>query len=350
VKIIGMTNLDEVDPADESRTYRQKPYWRRMSVAVAGSAMHFAMALLLFFVIFVWFGRADAENWVIAELSDPTELEESLGPDERFIASMQEAVDAGEVPASVAGLQPGDRIESGDGVAFATFDDLATFVRERPGETVAFVIEDADGGRRTVETTIGGIANTELEATVGFLGVSPERPLSTLGPVDAAGESLQTFGETVSQSVVAIGRFFSPSGISGFIDNAFTADEPAIEPSGATPSGPAVDEADENRLISIYGAVRLGGEATEEGLVQLFAFLALLNIFIGVFNLVPLLPLDGGHVAVATYERVREIGRGRRYHADITKLLPLTYAVVFVLVTIGMIALYVDITDPVTIR
>ena len=73
----------------------------------------------------------------------------------------------------------------------------------------------------------------------------------------------------------------------------------------------------------------------------------LINIFIGVFNLVPLLPLDGGHVAVASYERVREIGRKTRYHADVYKLIPLTYGVIFVLMAVGMLALYADIFDPV---
>jgi membrane-associated protease RseP (regulator of RpoE activity) len=71
-------------------------------------------------------------------------------------------------------------------------------------------------------------------------------------------------------------------------------------------------------------------------------------VFIGLFNLVPLLPLDGGHVAIATYERIREIGRGgRRYFVDVTKLLPLAYAVVVVLVAVGGLSVYLDVVDPI---
>ena len=77
-----------------------------------------------------------------------------------------------------------------------------------------------------------------------------------------------------------------------------------------------------------------------------FRFLMIvLNVFIGLFNLIPLLPFDGGHVAIATYERIREIGRTERYHADLTKMLPVAYGVVLFMVTIGVMALYADITN-----
>ena len=78
---------------------------------------------------------------------------------------------------------------------------------------------------------------------------------------------------------------------------------------------------------------------------QVLILLVLINVFVGIFNLVPLLPLDGGHVAVATYERIRS-RRGRRYHADVGKLMPLTYAVVFILVSLGVTALWLDIVRP----
>ena len=100
-------------------------------------------------------------------------------------------------------------------------------------------------------------------------------------------------------------------------------------------------------LEKLKWAVAYGADLTSENLSYLIGFLIGLNIFIGVFNLVPLLPLDGGHVAVASYERVREIGRKTRYHADVYKLIPLTYGVIFVLMAVGMLALYADIFDPV---
>jgi membrane-associated protease RseP (regulator of RpoE activity) len=78
----------------------------------------------------------------------------------------------------------------------------------------------------------------------------------------------------------------------------------------------------------------------------IFYLLAVLNVFVGVFNMFPLLPLDGGHAAIATYERFRERG-GRRYYADVSKLMPFAMAVITVLAFLFMSGLYLDITDPV---
>ena len=101
--------------------------------------------------------------------------------------------------------------------------------------------------------------------------------------------------------------------------------------------------------MSIYGAARLGVDLTREGIAPALGFLAMLNIFIGMFNLIPLLPFDGGHIAIATYERVRELLRrdGRRYFTDVGRLLPLTYAVVALLVMIGLSSFYLDFVNPV---
>ena len=93
------------------------------------------------------------------------------------------------------------------------------------------------------------------------------------------------------------------------------------------------------------GAVRVASQAAEVGLAPVILLLFLINVFVGVFNLVPLLPLDGGHVAIATYERIRS-RKGRRHFADVTKLMPLTVGVVGVLVLVGLSALYLDIANP----
>jgi membrane-associated protease RseP (regulator of RpoE activity) len=103
-------------------------------------------------------------------------------------------------------------------------------------------------------------------------------------------------------------------------------------------------DANDERLLSIYGAARLGSAMLADGWGTYLWFLVLVNVFIGVFNLTPLLPLDGGHVAIATYERLRSFG-GPRYRADAAKLVPVTWAVVSLLVLVGMVALYRDIVD-----
>ena len=83
-----------------------------------------------------------------------------------------------------------------------------------------------------------------------------------------------------------------------------------------------------------------------EGIIGILFLLAVLNVFVGVFNMFPLLPLDGGHAAIAIYERLRERG-GQRYHADVAKLMPFAMAVMTVLLFLFMSGLYLDITDPV---
>jgi membrane-associated protease RseP (regulator of RpoE activity) len=103
--------------------------------------------------------------------------------------------------------------------------------------------------------------------------------------------------------------------------------------------------ADDKRFLSPVGFVRVAGQAADRGIRPVLTLLVLINVFVGIFNLVPLLPLDGGHVAIATYERLRS-RRGRRYQADVAKLLPLTYAVVLVLIMLAVTSLWLDIVRP----
>jgi membrane-associated protease RseP (regulator of RpoE activity) len=342
VKILGMNNLDEVDPADEGRTYRQKSYPQRLSVAVAGSAMHFLMALALLFLVFGVIGRSEnqsRENAVVGELSTPEEISEQfegLRLDDEFVTTLE----AGETPATEAGLRPGDEILTVDGREIEVFRELGPALEDAGGTTVE-VTYVRDGEARTTEAQVGRVSDGE--AAIGFLGVGPNTVTERMTPWAAAGESVSTFTEITTESAKALVRFFSPSGLSDFTNLAVNAGDQSTAPVSLGDG----DSSEEGRIISIYGAARIGTQATEQGLAELAFFLVLINVFIGVFNLVPLLPLDGGHVAVATYERIRELGRRGRYHADVYKLIPLTYGVILVLLTVGVLALYADIFDPV---
>lgn len=346
VKIVGMNNLEEVDPADEGRTYRQKSYPRRVSVAVAGSAMHFAMALVLLFLVFGVVGRPvnqSDKNAVIGSLSDGQALGADLGAskvkiDDRFAALL----DAGETPATAAGLQTGDEILTVDGARVGTFENLAPLLEDKGGETVELTYE-RDGEVRSTTADVGWISNGESER--GFLGVGPDTVTERSNPVAAVGDAVSGFGEIVTGSVKALVSFFSPSGLSDFAGVAVNAGDDKAPESPIALGEPTT--ANENRIISLLGATQIGAQAAEEGMAELFFFFVLINIFIGVFNLAPFLPLDGGHVVVATYERIREFRREGRYHADVFKLLPLTYGVIIVLLTVGLMAIYADIFDSV---
>ena len=315
VRIIGMSNLEEVDPADEGRTYRQKPYWRRMSVALAGSAMHFLLALLLLFGLLAGYGTYSADRWSVGTIS---------------------TFEDGPSPAEEVGFQLGDRVVEVDGVRVESFEGLRDYLVDRPGEEVRIVVER--DGETVVLTPVLASRGPESDPT-GFLGIGPTFDRQPVSPLSAVGQTFQLTGETMVNSVKALVSFFSPANLGDFFSDAL---RPPDTDAGA--GGEAVAP-DDNRVVSIVGAVRLGSQAAETGVPQVLELLWILNIFIGVFNLVPLLPLDGGHVAIATYERLRT-RKGRRYFADVSKLLPVTYAVVAVLVLVGVTAVYLDVVQP----
>ncbi len=329
VRITGMSSLDVVDPAVEHRTYRQQSYPKRMAVALAGSATHFAVALALLFFVYVAVGRPDPTRWVVGE------------------------VVSGSAAASID-VRVGDRIVSVDGLETPGFEDFGVVVRGLPGREVVVVLE-RDGATSSRNMMVG--ERLMVDGTVaGFFGVGPDRPMVTLGPVGAGVEASARFVDLVGMSIDGLVGFFTPDGLASFFtggDDPPEGPEPVLSGGAGAGAGaggsvqvadPGVDPADEDRLLSIYGAARLGSAMLDDGWTTYLWFLILVNVFIGVFNLVPLLPLDGGHVAIATYERIRSVG-GRRHMADASKLIPLTWAVITLLVAVAVVALYRDIVD-----
>lgn len=317
VRIIGMHNLEDVDPEEEERTYRSKPYRHRLMVAVAGSAMHFLLALVLLVVLFAAVGTPKADVWRIGELAPLPNRTTS--------------------PAEEAGLRPGDRIVAVDGRQVRTFAELAEALRARPGERVTLTVQRGDRVFETAATLDVRVDEVTGE-TVGYLGVAAEYPPVTEPLPRAVVDSVVSFADLTVASVRGLAEFFSPGNLARYVDRVF--------------SGPAATEVptdDTGRVISLVGGARLADEATQRGgFGAMLQFFVAINVFVGVFNLVPLLPLDGGHVAIATYERLRS-RPGRPYRVDVVKLLPVTYAVVALLAFVFVTSLYLDIVDPLTL-
>jgi membrane-associated protease RseP (regulator of RpoE activity) len=330
VKIVGMHNLDEYDDADADRTYMSKPFWRRLSVAVAGSTMHFALALVCFFVAFAFVGLPGASwptteddldamfetaPWVVGRISDDSAADE-------------------------AGVELGDRIVSVDGVAIGGFDGFRDVVNARPDQDVEVVLE-RDGVQQTIALTIGRREGGDGEPQ-GFFGVGPRLTDATVGAGPAVGDTAEAFGESVTQTFRGLGSILSPSGLADLGRAAFSPadDEPAAEGG----SGGSGDSGGEQQASGIIGISSIGADLLDDGEFGYFlAVFATINIFIGIFNLVPLLPLDGGHVAIAVYEKVRSMLQGGRpYHVDVMKLLPVTYAAVMILIFLGVSTLVLD--------
>jgi membrane-associated protease RseP (regulator of RpoE activity) len=331
VRIIGMNNLDETDPADEARTYRQQSFPKRLLVVSAGSIMHFIQAFVLLVVLLTVVGVPGGT------ISDKTRHDESWQ-----VGSVVKGSAAAE-----AGLKTGDVIETFDGKPVATWDDVTTKIQAHAvGDRIHFqVVRD---GRTINKSAVLQPRPESQHGTRGapFLGLGPEYPAETVGLGTALVQAPQEMARYVGNTVGTLAGIFSPSGIHDMADNVSQAND---QPSSSSSSGSAAsndDGSNDNRLLSILGVLRLGNAATEQGgygdlLVIFFA----MNIFIGIFNMLPLPPLDGGHAAVAIYERVRS-RKDRRYFADAARLLPVTYAVLMVLIAVGVTAFYLDIVDP----
>jgi membrane-associated protease RseP (regulator of RpoE activity) len=315
VKIIGMTNTEEVDPADEPRTYRQQPFHNRLMVALAGSTMHFIIALVLIWGLIVFSGTPASKQVSIAKL---TPLAHDLDP------------------ARAAGLRANDVIKSIDGRDVTSADQFINAVSRHPGRPITIVVEN-EGRERTVVVTPHAGAGSSVQCPSGHaacIGVQIGAPLERVGPLPAVSRSVTLLGRTITESVSALGQVFSPHGISTYLQ-ALTNSQKANQ---LAQNG--------KRVQSIYGAVRTATQGAQAGVGQLVEVLIAINVFVGMLNLLPMLPLDGGHVAVAVYERIRSRG-GRMYHADVTKLMPVAYAFILVLGFVVVSSVYLDITHPV---
>ena len=320
VKIIGMNNLEPVDPADEPRTYRQQPYLRRLSVAVAGSAVHFLIALALLFTVFYVTGDRGL-------LVTPSANQVTVGS----VNSLAN----GPSPAQLAGLAVGDRILAVDGQRFKTWDAQVAYIQARPNTAVDLEVDRHGQIIHLHPTTIdlskvqvnGVPAATQPTGFIGFAGAYPTFRYGFLSSINHAGGA---FVKVTAQNFDALKGLFSPHGIASY--------------SNVVVDKKAADSPTAVRLVSPVGMVRLANQLVGNGLEDVLFLLILINLFVGMFNMIPLLPLDGGHVAIATYEAIRS-RRGRRYQADVTKLLPFVYATLLIIVFLGASSLYVDVRD-----
>ncbi|HRW39868.1 MAG TPA: site-2 protease family protein [Aquihabitans sp.] len=342
VKIPGMVNLDEVAPEDEGRTYRQKPFWDRIGVAVAGSAMHFLLALVLIYVALVVIGQPAGS------------MTSDVGGRPAVLAEVIDGAGAAD-----AGLRVGDEVVGIDGTTITSASELSEAIRSRRGETVPVTfVRDGETITRDVDLrryTYEGEASCGMGIVMESLG--EER----VGPVAGLVETPKQFADIVWISAKGLGSFFSPDGIGNFASQVGSARDDAstrkddAQAEEADPCAPGAvssggSSQGEDRILSIYGLVRIGSDVGGVDPGALIGLFAVINIFIGMFNLVPLLPFDGGHVAIAVYERIQEkrLHYGeRRYFTDVSRLLPLTYGVVVVLAMLFVTSLYLDIVNPI---
>ena len=375
VRVTGMNNLEEVDPAIENRTYRAQTYPKRLALTLAGSATHFLLALLLLIVIFMTIGEPHPTKWDVGQVvSNSTADKVGVVAGDRILSVGGQRIDSFDSFGAVVsqnpgkfleiqferegqelnkfatigervtpegasflnGIESGDQMISVDGLPYSNWEEFSSILSD--GNFHRVEVSKSGSGIETVELKAPGLPDSKT-AVRGFFGVGPQRSFESLSLVDSVPATFDRFAEISVASVEGLTDFFSPEGLTGFVKGTFNSEDESPVEQVSSESG-----SEDDRLLSIYGAARLGSAMLDEGMHNYLWFLVLINVFVGIFNLVPLLPLDGGHAAIATYERLRS-RKGKRYVADINKLIPVTWVVITVLVGIALIALYRDIVD-----
>jgi membrane-associated protease RseP (regulator of RpoE activity) len=330
VKISGMTSMEEIDVADEPRSFRKQPGWQRIIVLSAGSFMHFVLALFLFFVLAVAIGQATSTNQVSALAS--------CVPASNAAVNSNDPCPNGHstTPAEKAGVKANDTIISVNGHSVGNFNQLRTVLKSQPAGVKLPMVVKRDGRYVHLEVTLAHIRGDSTP----YLGVESTVAYQPQNPVSAVAFAGSQFADTITSSVQAIGKL--PAAIPDLFN----------KNRAKTPAG---------QVSSVVGVGAVTGDVVEAAIpwqakVWLVVYLvASLNIFFGAFNLLPLLPLDGGHIAVVIYERVRAwfarlFGRPDPGLVDIQKLVPLSLLVFAVLVGLGTLLIAADIFNPIHIQ
>jgi membrane-associated protease RseP (regulator of RpoE activity) len=313
-KISGMTPDDQMDPGEESRAFYIARSSKKLIVLGAGSFLHFVLGILLLFVLLAGIG-----------VNSLTSVVKEVVP---------------ESAAVVAGFQQGDEIKSINGEEITDWARGVDLIRSANGAPLTFTI---DRGGQIIElratprlTDVGGEDRY-------VLGVINEVGTKRLGILTAGKDSITITGDMVVQSVKSLALL--PTKIPQLWGQTF---------GGET--------RDANGLVGVVGVARVSGETIASGdqnwsqrIGTFLLIIASLNIFVGIFNLLPILPLDGGHMAVAIADEIRAFfarlrGRPRPAPINVQVLTPITAVVVVVLIALTLLLLVADIINPISLN
>ncbi len=327
VKITGMTSMDEVDPADEPRSFRRHPAWQRLIVLFAGSFMHFVLAFVLLFLLAAMIGL-DNNNTT------------QLGPVSSCVPANAKAFSTGTCapgdspsPAKAAGLRAGDKVVSFDGKPVSTWTALGNDIRDTPAHRTVPVVVIRNGHQHTLHVTLASVSGR----SGSYLGIQDSNVFQRYSPVRSVTYAGSMFGQVLTGSAKEIGNL--PSAIPHLF----------AKNRASTSAGQVTSVVGAGEITGSVVSANVGWQVKVD---YVLLIMASLNIFVGAFNLVPLLPLDGGHIAVVIFERLRAWfarlrGRSDPGLVDMTKLVPVSVGVFAILVFFGVILILADLVNPI---
>jgi len=328
---------------DDSRSFYRQSVWKRLVIMLGGPLANLIIAAVLYIVLFSGIGVLKTTTTIssVSECVIPvSETRDTCGSDDPLS------------PANTAGIQPGDRVVSINGIAVTEWDSGMDIIRESAGVPQEFTVE-RNGSLLDLQVTpiaaeryavaedgtvvVDSEGNPQTR-TVGFIGIAPKIERQQQSPLVA----FQSLGDNVAQVGTLVLQL--PQKVYQVAESAF-----------------GNEKRDINGPISVVGVGRIAGEITSSAdfdlgsrLAALIGILASLNIALFVFNLLPLLPLDGGHIVVALWEGTRNWiqrlrGKPSLPPLDTAKLVPITVAVTVLLVGVSALLIYADIVKPITL-
>jgi len=307
VRIVGMNPLEEVKPEDLGRTYREKKFWEKSFVVLAGVGTNFLIA----FVLFLGIALSQGIAVLTTEVDDVVATVDVEGVEQPS-------------PAAIAGLESGDVIVAVRDTPVNDWEGVIAALREEGGGPTTLVV-DRDGEVLTLETDLIERPASDGSGTTGFLGVTSVVEVEDVGAGQGIGLAAQSVWRGIEGTFISIGEMVRPSNVIQYF-GVFVGDT----------------DVDQNiRPVSPIGIVNITTQM--ESVAAFVGILALVNVILATLNLLPLFPLDGGHFAVALYEKVTH------REANIEKMMPVAAAVVILFVFLGLVGIILDVVDPISL-
>jgi membrane-associated protease RseP (regulator of RpoE activity) len=338
VKIVGMTDLEPIEPEDEPHAFYKKPLGWRLLTLSAGSLTHFLIALVLLLMVPLTWGIAARD------------LTGTVGTVTQCLKTTAGTCAAGDAasPAGAAGLRGGDKIVAVNGVATHSWQDVTDQLHKgqpslggdhqptsAPRQVTVTYVRGGQQQTTTITPAVGNVSADPKQVQLGLMIGIQAPPLTYQHPgfLNEVGNGFDTYGSYIKGSVTGLVNI--PASIPKLFQ-ATTSDKPR----------------DPNAPVGVVGMASLTGSVIKDGgYSQFLGYIASINIFIGIFNLLPLLPLDGGHIAIALYEAGRRkvakaFGRPDPGRVDLNKLMPAAFTFLVLFVGLSLLLMAADITNP----